>query len=217
MGTHEVILTRMSGRRSRRERGRSGRRDSDGNPDFDTDCSRVWRADAITKAVAMGDPGRHQNLHGMADESVTRSATGQTRFRPRLAPAATRPTHAAERHVHGHHGSPERFSPRELHFRLEGLCRLRLAEKGLARPLNQPFHGRKVDDDLVRKAVGRALARTRRLARSVDPGVTMGVAAHTQLSLTIGGGHNLVKAAAPVLASAGIMPETKECPLCGGT
>src|SRR6516164_5404192 len=169
MGAHGKVLE-VSSRRSRREQGRSGRRNSDRNPDFDANRGRVRPADAITKAVAMGDPWRHQHLYGMAHEGMAGAATGKTRLGPGLAPAAAHATHPSERDIDGYHSASERFSPRKRHFRFERFRGLRLAKEGVARALDEPLHGREIDGDLVGKAVGRGLTRAHRLSSGVDSG-----------------------------------------------
>src|SRR5581483_11108599 len=168
----------------------------DGDADLDAHRRAVGRRDAQADARAVGDAGWHADADMLLEERVARSAAERARFGPRLAAAAAVRARDAHGQLERDDAAVDRFARRERELGADEVVGVR-AEKRVAHAFDRRPDRRKIDRNFVREAVVH----------------------HHQMPVTIGVDPHLVKATNRMLASDGatkIMPESKECPLCGG-
>lgn len=130
----------------------------------------------------------------MPHEPSSAAAAREAGFSPHFSASTAATTRALDRQFERDDGAAPGFTIRQAHF----LCHRRLvtfltAEKRVAHTLEQAFDGRKVDRDLVLKAIRSGVTRPRDTAHGEDRFVAEGIASHGQSPSTIGVGPTLVK------------------------
>ena len=130
----------------------------------------------------------------MPHEPSSAAAAREAGFSPHFSASAAATTGALDRQFKGDDGAAPSFTIRQAHFlRHGGLVTFLAAEKRVAHALDQAFDGRKVDRDLVLKAIRSRITCPRDTEHGEDRLVAEGIAFHAQSPSTIGAGPTLVK------------------------
>lgn len=126
---------------------------ADIDPDFDQRGRRGRRHDREAKSIAISDASWHDQRDLMRKNRIACPRAGLTTLQPDFAAAAARGTHVTNRDVERHREARRCFARGEIDLGGHGGHRgLGCKEIG-SKPSQYPTHRRKIDGDLVGKAV----------------------------------------------------------------
>ena len=136
-------------------RPRSRDRRTNRNVQLDAHRLRVGRRNAEADARAVGDAGRQRNAERVRDQRFARAFAAIAELRPGFAASPAIGARRPERHFDGNDLAARRLAPRQRNLSHDRGRLDRLAKECVAHPLDGGADRRKVDRDLVCKALVR--------------------------------------------------------------